>query len=181
MIRQHGFIPVLRPIAEADEVVILTRADETRSLKEYEGVTVGTATKDSFVYQLGRFLCDENGLDSKKFSFDFAGNEIKALQTLIRKKCDLVFMLKKTYEGLSSFSRNSVRKLDESQTDFACHLFCVAPHLQEEAQALIEVLMGMGNDEQGQPILSDIQIQGWVKPEPGELQMLQMVYGKYVD
>jgi anti-anti-sigma factor len=181
MIKQHGFIPVMRPIAEADEVVILTRADETRSLKDYEGVAVGTATKDSFVYQLGRFLCDENELDSKNFTFDFAGNEIKALQTLIRKKCDLVFMLKKTYEGLSSFSRNNVRKLDESQTDFACHLFCVAPHLKEEAEALIDVLMGMKNDVQGQQILTDVQIQGWNKPEPGELQMLQMVYDRYVD
>lgn len=181
MMKQHGFIPMMRPIAEADEVVILTRADETRGLKEYEGVVVGTAAKDSFVYQLGRFLCDENELDSKKFTFDFAGNEIKALQTLIRKKCDLVFMLKKTYEGLSSFSRNSVRKLDESQTDFACHLFCVAPHLKEEGEALIEVLMDMENDEQGQQILKDIQIQGWTKPEPGELQMLQMVYNRYID
>jgi anti-anti-sigma factor len=181
MMKQHGFIPMMRPIAEADEVVILTRADETRALKEYEGVVVGTAAKDSFVYQLGRFLCDENELDSKKFTFDFAGNEIKALQTLIRKKCDLVFMLKKTYDGLSSFSRNSVRKLDESQTDFACHLFCVAPHLKEEGEALIEVLMDMENDEQGQQILKDIQIQGWNKPEPGELKMLQMVYDRYID
>lgn len=180
MIKQYGFIPVMRPIAEADEVVILTRADETRSLNDYEGVVVGTATKDSFVYLLGRFLCDENGLDSEKFTFDFAGNEIKALQTLIRKKCDLVFMLKKTYEGLSSFSRANVRKLDESQTDFACHLFCVAPHLKEEGEALIDVLMDMENDVQGQQILKDIQIQGWSKPEPGEVQMLQMVYNKYV-
>ena len=180
MIKEYGFVPVMRPIAEADEVVILTRADETRSLKEYEGVTVGTATKDSFVYLLGRFLCDENGLDSAKFTFDFAGNEIKALQTLIRKKCDLVFMLKKTFEGLSSFSRDNVRKLDESQTDFACHLFCVAPHLKEESQALIDSLVGMPNDDQGQQILKDIQIQGWNKPEAGEVQMLQMVYNKYV-
>jgi hypothetical protein len=132
------------------------------------------------VYLLGRFLCDENGLDSSQFSFDFAGNEIKALQSLIRKKCDLLFMLKKTYEGLSSFSHGNVRKLDESQTDFACHLFCVAPHLKEEAQSLIETLAEMAQDEHGQQILQDIQIQGWEKPEDGELKMLQMVYNKYV-
>ncbi|MGZ8191004.1 MAG: PhnD/SsuA/transferrin family substrate-binding protein [Methylococcaceae bacterium] len=180
MIKQYGFIPLGRPIAEADEVVILTRSDDTRSLKDYEGANVGTATKDSFVYLLGRFLCDENGLDSEKFTFDFAGNEIKALQTLIRKKCDLVFMLKKTYQGLSSFSKNNVRKLDESQTDFACHLFCVAPHLKEQGEVFAEVLLDMENDEQGQKILQDIQIQGWTTPEAGELKMLQMVCNRYV-
>lgn len=180
MIKQYGFIPVMRPVGEADEVVILTRADDTRDLNEYEGAIVGTAAEGSFVYLLGRFLCDESGSDSSKFTFDFAGNEIKALQSLIRKKCDLLFMLKKTYEGLSSFSRSNVRKLDESQTDFACHLFCVAPHLKEETTTLIDVLMDMERDEQGQQILQDIQIQGWTKPEGGELQMLQMVYNKYV-
>jgi anti-anti-sigma factor len=180
MIKKHGFIPVMRPIAEVDEVVILTRADDNRSLKEYEGVTIGTATEGSFVYLLGRFLCDESGLDSAKFAFDFSGNEIKALQSLIRKKCDLLFMLKKTYEGLSSFSRSNVRKLDESVTDFACHLFCVAPHLKAETQPLVDVLTAMADDEQGKEILKDIQIQGWNKPEEGELKMLQMVYDRYV-
>jgi anti-anti-sigma factor len=180
MIRQHGFIPVMRPIAEVDEVVILTRADDDRNLSDYEGATVGTATEGSFVYLLGRFLCDESGIDSSKFVFDFSGNEIKALQSLIRKKCDVLFMLKKTYEGLSSFSRSNVRKLDESVTDFACHLFCVASHLKAESQALVAVLLAMENDDQGKEILKDIQIQGWQKPEEGELKMLQMVYDKYV-
>lgn len=181
MIKKHGFIPLMRPIAEVDEVVILTRADDNRSLSDYEGVTVGTATEGSFVYLLGRFLCDESGVDSSKFTFDFSGNEIKALQSLIRKKCDLLFMLKKTYEGLSSFSHSNVRKLDESVTDFACHLFCVAPHLKDQSQALVDVLMAMENDEQGKEILKDIQIQGWSKPEVGELKMLQMVYDRYVN
>ncbi|MBT9096289.1 PhnD/SsuA/transferrin family substrate-binding protein [Methylovulum psychrotolerans] len=179
MIKRHGFIPVMRPSSEADEVVILTRSDDTRTLADYANVCVSTATESSFVYLLGRFLCDENGLDSSKLTFDFSGNEIKALQTLIRKKADLAFMLKKTYEGLSSFSKNSVRKLDESQTDFACHLFLVAPHIQNQAEALGEILTAMTEDDQGKQILQDIQIQGWSKPEEGEVQMLQMVYDRY--
>ncbi|MBL1262124.1 PhnD/SsuA/transferrin family substrate-binding protein [Methylomicrobium sp. RS1] len=179
MIKRYGFVPAMRPVAEVDEVVLLTRVDDQRTLHEYQGVCVGTATKDSFVYLLGRFLCDESGIDSTKFTYDFAGNEIKALQSLIRKKCDLVFMLKKSYEGLSSFSRNNVRKLDESETHFACHLFCVAPHLQDEGKLLADILKDMENDEQGRTILRDIQISGWCKPEPGEVQMLQMVYDRY--
>lgn len=180
MIKKHGFVPVMRPIAEVDEVVILTRADDDRALTDYATATVGTASQDSFVYLLGRFLCDENGLDSAKFNFDFSGNEIKALQSLLRKKCDLLFMLKKTYDGLSAFSRSNVRKLDESVTDFACHLLCIAPHLKADSQGLIDVLNDMSNDEQGKEILKDIQMEGWQKPEAGELQMLQMVYDRYI-
>jgi len=169
----------MRPSHETDEVVILAREDDDRGLRDCHGVTVATASKKSFVYLLGRFLCDEEGLDSGQLKFDFVGNEIKALQSLIRKKCDLMFMLKKTYDGLSSFSRSNVRKLDESATDFASHLFCVSPYLENEGKLLAEILAGMEQDEQGLQILQDIQIEGWIKPEPSELDMLKMVYGRY--
>jgi hypothetical protein len=32
MIKRRGFVPIMRPIAEADEVIILTRADDEREL-----------------------------------------------------------------------------------------------------------------------------------------------------
>lgn len=181
MIKQRGFIPLMRPVAEADEVVILTRADdECNSLAQYEGGGVVTASECSFVYLLGRFLCDESGVDSSKFEFTFSGNEIKSLQMLLKKKVDLLFMLKKTYEGLSSFSRNSVRKLDESSTDFAFHLFSIAPHLEAEGKILAQILKEMENDDGGKEILKDIEFQGWCFVEEGELNMLKMVFDRYV-
>lgn len=180
MMNSHDFVPILKPDSESDEVVLLTRADDTRCLKDFGGLTVSVASEGSFVYLLGRFLCDENGINSSKFSFDFAGNEIKALQSLIRGKCDLSFMLKKTFEGLSSYSRNQVQKLDESETDFATHLFCISPQLQDKNSELSNVLCSMADDSQGKQILADIQIDGWSKPEAGELQMLRMVYNRYM-
>jgi anti-anti-sigma factor len=180
MMREKAFVPLMRPIGEADEVIILMRADEERSLAEFENPNIVTAHEGSFVYLLGRFLCDESGLDSAKFNFQFAGNEIKALQMLIRKQADVLFMLKKTYQGLSSLSRESVRIHDESSTDFAFHLFCVAPYIQESVDSLGDILRGMQSDEQGAEILKDIEFQGWCKPEDGELKMLQTVFERYV-
>ncbi len=179
MIHKKGFIPLLRPIGDADEVVILVRQDDSRELTDFKNVNVVTASEGSFVNLLGRFLCDENGLDSSNFNYQFAGNEIKALQLLIRKKADLLFMLKKTYAGLSSFGKKSIRILDESKTDFAFHHFCVAPYMKQEANELIKTLEGMVDDEQGKKILEDIQFEGWCKPEEGELKMLKLVYERY--
>ncbi|NOQ16588.1 MAG: PhnD/SsuA/transferrin family substrate-binding protein [Methyloprofundus sp.] len=180
MIKKRGFIPIMRPIAEADEVVILTRADDDRTLEDFKGASVVTASENSFVYILGRFLCDENEVDSTTFNFTFSGNEIKSLQMLIRKKADLLFMLKKTYEGLSSFSKKNVRKLDESATDFAFHLFSIAPNLKEEGKTLHTILAEMADDEKGKRILEDIEFQGWCPVEEGELKMLTMVFDRYV-
>ncbi len=176
----NGFISLARPDGEADEVVILCRNDDNRVLQDFTGkISVVTAQQSSFVYLLGRFLCDENGLDSSSFDFCFSGNEIKALQMLIRKKSDMAFILKKTYEGLSSHTRKNVRVIDESQTDFAFHHFCIAPELASEQEEISRILLEMEQDEQGKSILRDIQFNGWVKPEEGELQMLQMIYQRY--
>lgn len=182
MMNKKSFIPLVRPSNDADEVVILTRADESRELIDFKGTqtSVVSADQGSFVYLLGRFLCDESGLESADFKYDFAGNEIKAIQMLIRKKADVAFILKKTYEGLSSFSRKNVRQIDESITDFAFHQFCIAPSLKSQKEDVLELLMGMEKDEKGKQILTDIQLNGWVKPEEGELNMLKMVYERYV-
>ena len=180
MIKRRGFVPIMRPIAEADEVVILTRAGDEREMADFKQANVVTASENSFVYILGRFLCDESDLDSSKFNFTFSGNEIKSLQMLIKKKADLLFMLKKTYEGLSSFSKKNVRKLDESATDFAFHLFSIAPSLEAESKALHTILSEMAADEKGKGILEDIEFQGWCPVEEGELKMLTMVFDRYV-
>lgn len=179
IIHEKGYIPLMRPIGEADEVVILVREDDPRDLNEFNHANVVTASENSFVYLLARFLCDENGLDSEHFNFHFAGNEIKALQMLIRKKADVLFMLKKTYDGLSSFGKKNVRILDESKTDFAFHQFCIAPYLKKESEELSKILQAMAEDEKGKAILKDIQFEGWCIPEEGELKMLQMVYERY--
>lgn len=178
---KKGFIPLMRPIAEADEVVILSRSDDKRTLSDMKHANVVTATEASFVYLLGRFLCDESAIDSAKFNYHFAGNEIKALQMLIRKQADLLFVLKKTHENLSSLSRNSLRQLDASDTNFTFHLLSVAPHLETEGDALGAIMQDMENDEQGKQILQDLQFQGWCKPEQGELDMLQTVFDRYVE
>ena len=52
---------------------------------------------------------------------------------LLKGQADLLFMLKKTYYGLSGMTRKSTRVVDESDTQFAFHLFCIhnpTPYLQ---------------------------------------------------
>lgn len=182
MIEKRNFLPIVRPVSEADEVVVLTRADDSRELKDFEPLktTVITAEQASFVYLLGRFLCDETGLSSERFNYQFAGNEIKAIQMLIRKKADVAFLLKKTYEGLSSFSRKKIRLIDQSVTDFAFHQFCLAPNLVDQTEELVNILTMMDKDEKGSQILQDIQFDSWMVPDQAEIEMLKSVYKRYV-
>ncbi len=179
MMQTQGFVPLMRPIGEADEVVILMRTEDDRKLEDMDKPRVVTTSKNSFVYILGRSLCDEEGQDSSTFDYQFAGNEIKALQMLVKGKADVLFMLQKTYAGLSSFARGVTRLVDESATHFAYHLFCVAPYLSELHEPLAEIFTEMETTDQGKQVLDDIQIGGWCKPDEGEIKMLELLYNRY--
>jgi hypothetical protein len=179
MISRRDYVPLLRPLGEADEVAIIMRADDTRPLNTLSAPQVVTASQGSFVYLLGRFLCDENGLDSNSFQYAFAGNEIKALQMLLKGQADILFMLKKTYHGLSGLTRKSTRVVDESDTQFAFHLFCIHNRVAELREPLVKTLLDMSGDEQGKGVLKDIQLEGWVAPEEGDVRMLLDIFQRY--
>jgi ABC-type phosphate/phosphonate transport system substrate-binding protein len=182
LILNHNFHPLLRPIDQTDEVTLLVRADDLRqSLAEFEGGKIVTAAKDNFVYLLGRFLLEEDEAALANMEYLFSGHDIKALQTLLKGSADILFMLSDTYRGLSGLTRKMLREIDQSETAFAFHLFCVAPHCAELAKAIDEVLLDMSLDSQGRQILADLGIEGWCKPTQDEIDMLAMLFNRYAD
>ncbi len=179
---KHHFHPLMRPIDQTDEVTLLVRADDQRQqLKEFEGGTIVTAAKENFVYLLGRFLLEEDEAALANMQYQFAGYDIKALQTLLRGNADILFMLSDSYNGLSGLTSKMLRKIDQSETAFAFHLFCVAPQCAELAQAIDEVLLNMSMDSQGRQILGDLGIEGWCKPSQDEIDMLAMLFNRYTE
>ncbi|WP_022949094.1 PhnD/SsuA/transferrin family substrate-binding protein [Methylohalobius crimeensis] len=180
LIYGQGYIPLCKPEGETEEVVILAPANDSRSLEDYASPKVAIASKQSFTYLLGRFLCDERDLDSNAFRFHESGNDIKAIQYLIRQQVDWVMMPLKTYSGLSSLSRRQTRVLDQTQTELAAHLFCIAPYLDADfRQSLQTVLTQMHTDEKGLGVLEDIEIQAWEVPESAEVDLLLKVFETY--
>lgn len=177
---QNRFQPLLRPADQTDEVTLLVRADDARqSPGDFHGGKAVTASPDNFVYLLGRFLLDESGLASEQLEYQFAGHEIKALQMLLKGGADMLFMSSETYRGLSGLTRKLLRELDQSETAFAFHLFCIAPHCQELGDALNTVLLEMESDAQGRQVLADLGIEAWDKPTRDETDMLALLFNRY--
>lgn len=175
---ENRFLPLLHPINQTDEVTILVRADDERQkISDFAGNKVITASFDSFVYLLGRFLLEEAG--ATQLNYQFSGHDIKALQMLLKGQSDILFLASETYHGLSSLTRNMLRKIDHSETDFAFHLFCVAPHCKELGKVFSEVLLNMGQDSQGRQVLADLGLEGWGRPKQDEINMLTMLYQRY--
>jgi ABC-type transporter Mla MlaB component len=176
----HNFHPLMRPIDQTDEVTLLVRADDPRQdLADFEGGKIVTAAQENFVYLLGRFLLEEDEAALANMDYLFAGYDIKALQTLLKGSADILFMLSDTYRGLSGLTKRMLREIDQSETAFAFHLFCVAPHCAELAKAIDNVLLDMSLDSQGRQVLADLGIEGWCKPSQDEIDMLAMLFNRY--
>jgi anti-anti-sigma factor len=181
LINEHQFIPIARPMNDTDEVSIITRKkDEGKNMAEFANAAVVTAMQNSFVYLLGRFLCDEYELDSSKLNYSFTGNEIKALQTLLKGQADILFMLKKNYHELSVLSRGDTHLLTESETAMAYHMLLLSPHYETLKSSLTDTLLNLHEDEKGAEVLNDLGLKGWCAPEDDEISMLLMLYNRYV-
>lgn len=180
LLLQNNFRPLLRPIDQSDEVTLLVRADDPREdISDYRGGKAVTADFDNFIYLLGRFLLDESGSASKDLEYHFTGNEIKALQTLLKGQADILFMSSETYQGLSGLTRKMIKEMDRSETALAFHAFCIAPHCEGIGAAFTDVLLDMNRDSQGRQVLTDLGIEGWISPTRDEIDMLKMVFSRY--
>jgi ABC-type phosphate/phosphonate transport system substrate-binding protein len=180
LVRRRGYRALARPLDEADEVVVVARTSDTRRhWEDFAGARVATALPSSFVYLLGRYLCDESGLDSARLSIDFTGNEIKGLMQLLRGRVDLLFMPHKTYRELSDLSRRDTRVLEASQTRFAYPLLCVSPEAGPIGAPLLDVLTGMAGDPAGAGVLKELGVRGWAPVAPEEMDMLTLLYDRY--
>lgn len=180
LLMENNFSPLLHPLNQTEEVTLLVRADDKRQkISDFHGGKVITATADSFVYLLGRFLLEETS--TTQLDYSFSGHDIKALQMLLKGQADILFIATETYRGLSSLTRNMLREIDQSETGFAFHLLCAAPHCSEIGNAITEVLLNMGQDSQGRQVLSDLGLEGWSKPKQDEINMLAMLFNRYMD
>ena len=180
LMQQHGYLPVVRPQDDCDEVSLIVRHDDARAtLTDFAGAQVATALERSFVFVLGRFFCDECGLDSAGLPRRFAGSEIAALKMLLSGQAELLFMSSRGHERLSALARAGTRVLERSETRVASHLLLLHPSCQALVQPLREALTGLAQHDKGRQALRDLGMHGWDVPAPEEVEMLLMLYRRY--
>lgn len=178
---EHGFHLAARPTGQADEITILARVEDgRRELADFALGKVVTDREESFVYLLGRFMLDENGLASTGLDYRFTGHEIKAVRTLLDGDADLLFLPTESYKGLSALTRSRLRPLEESDSGLAFHSFCLSPTCSSLLPSLREFLLDMSMDAKGLRVLEDLDLTGWSEPETDEVNMLTLIYERYV-
>ena len=181
LITKHNYIPIARPFNDSVEVSIVVRdEDKGKSIKDFAGASVATSAKESFVFLLGRFFCDEYDLDSSELNYQFTGNQLTGMRRLLDKEVDMLFVLKENYHLLSELSREGTQVLEESETGMAYHMLLLSPAFIDLKRELSRTLLSLQDDAKGAHVLQDLGMETWCTPEADEIAMLQMLYGRYV-
>jgi len=153
-IQQLGFVPVARPMGLYDEAVLVRHADTAQAA--HRPLRVASATDQLIIHALGLTLLERQGIAPDSCVFDFVGTHVKAANAVVQGKADLAFVYNETWNGLAQLTRQSLVKVDETNSASAYHCFCVAPAWADRAEALCAALCGLKDDEKGRALLADL-------------------------
>ena len=162
LVREHGFVPLVRPARKADEGIIAVPADSPiQSIEELQpGCRVAT-TDDPNVHMMCMIMLEPADLNADNVEIHQRRNYVIAAKELLSGEADVGFFLADTYNDLSAVIRSKLRILIQSHIHMVHHLFVVHPSLQAHIPTLKEGLVGMSNDPKGQGILRELNIERW--------------------
>ncbi|GAB6041154.1 phosphate/phosphite/phosphonate ABC transporter substrate-binding protein [Endothiovibrio diazotrophicus] len=173
LVREHGFIPVVRPSRKVDEGIIATRADSP--VQKVEDLAPGcriATTKDPDVHMICMIMLEPADLGPDNVEFHHRDNYIIVAKELLSGDADIGFFLADTYNDLSALLRKQLRVVIHSHIHMVHHLFVIHPQMRDRLPALQRAMTEMGNTPKGQTILQELNIEKWERVGQEEVEFM---------
>ncbi len=165
LVREHGFIPIAQPLADAEEIAIVTRTDSMHHNIDTVRTGVKVAASDNpDLRQLGLILLEPANLQANDIEFITSKNHLLAIKSLLNHESELAFIPNATYKAFSNILKKNLKPLVVSlraDIDALSHVFLIAPRLAAYADQIRELLLGMMINESSYELLDDLKIAGW--------------------
>lgn len=162
LVREHGFLPVVKPVGKADEALIAVAAESGyQSVEDFQpGLRIAT-TADPDVHMMGMIMIEPADLTSDNVELDKRDSYVLVAKQLMRGDADAGFFLADSYHELSGMVRDGLRVVVQSDIQLIHHLFLVGPSLAERLGDIQDSLVSMADSAKGKLLLEDIGIAGW--------------------
>ncbi len=159
LVRERGYLPLVRPIGRPDEMVIASYKDSayrhSDDLKKGCRILV---TSNQDVIMLGLRLLESAGLAEKDIEWLHADTFQEAARRLIEKEADAAFFLKDAYHNFRSSTLGYLKILMESRINDLSHVVLLHPDYAEYQDILQEAFTGVISTSAGKVILEDLNI-----------------------
>ncbi len=165
LLMDKGFLPIARPLHDADEITIITylghTAERVEALKS--GINIG-ATNNPDLRQLGLILLEPAHLNRTNTQFHDAQNHILAVKALLNKSVDIAIIPTVAYENLSPPIKKQLHVLvanRKEDIDVLSHVFLLDPAYATFLDPLKNILTSMSGNPAGVSILQDLNVSDW--------------------
>ena len=162
LVRDKGFVPLVKPRGGADEAVIAVRADSDVDAVEslFPGIKVAS-TDDPDVHLMGMIMLEPAGLSHDSMEIKQCDNYVLVAKALLKGECETGIFLDKAFDELSRPIQSQLRALVRSEIQVIHHSLMAGPRLQAEVGNLRRVLSTMEIDPKGQGVLEGLGVSGW--------------------
>lgn len=160
MVRDSGYLALMRPVAKSNEMVIATRTESpaARIADLKPGIKVAlTDNKD--VKLVGLRLLEPADLTESDIQWQVVESYQGAARLTIKGDVDVCFMLAEAFNSLSRLTLSQLKPLVESKLADISHVMLVNPRIEKEAGRLRDALLALTGSDDGQPVLDELGIQ----------------------
>lgn len=160
MIREQGYRAIVRPSAKFNEMIIASlEKGDIKSLDDLKkGATIAMADNRD-VKLIGMRLLEAVDLSEEDVKFDIVETYQAAARALISGNADAAFFIAEVFNSLSNLTKSQLNVLIESNIATISHVILVKEDF-EHADTLQKVLLGLGEDADGQAVLKELGMNG---------------------
>lgn len=173
LVREKGFLPLVRATGVSDEAVIAVSADNTVDdvSRLMPGITVAF-TEDPDVRMMGMIMLEPADLNVGNINIAVYDTYVLVAKQLLQGNADVGIFLAEAYDDLSSITKNRLKVLVRSQISVIHHSFMIGPKLADKKDDIGNLLVSMGNDEKGKNVLKSLGFDAWDKIEDEEMEFM---------
>ncbi|MDD1609831.1 MAG: phosphate/phosphite/phosphonate ABC transporter substrate-binding protein [Methylococcaceae bacterium] len=173
LVREKGFLPLVKAKDIADEAIIAVSADNTVEDVAHllSGIKIAV-TEDPDVHMIGMIMLEAGDLDANNIQTRFYNNHVLIAKSLIQGEADVGIFLAQAFDDLSNLTKKQLKILVRSQIGVIHHSLMIGPKLVNRRTELQALLLTMNDDEKGKNVLNSLGFDAWVKVEDEEMEFM---------
>ncbi len=173
LVREKGFLPLVKANGETDEVVIVVNANNPVEdvVHLAKGIKVAF-TEDPSVYMIGKILLEPGDLSETNINLLLSETYVLVAKRLLKGEADIGFFLAEAFESLSPIIKKQLKILVRSQIDVIHHSLMIGPKLENKKIIIQKKLIEMNDSEKGLGVLYSLGFNGWGEVNKNEMEFM---------
>lgn len=162
LVREKGFLPLVRPKGKMDEAIIATAVDSGIEAIEDLKPGIGVATtNDPDVHMMGMIMLEPADLNANNISLVASDSYILVAKRLMKGECQAGIFLAEAFNDLSLMVKGKLRVLVNSEIQVVHHGLLLGPKLVVYRDRFSDALLHMQSDEKGRGVLKSLGFTEW--------------------